>query len=139
MQSHSDELQAAACATHMPVTQGMLYFKHDALEPRPCMGTQARVGCCAPDAAPLLDVRDAWDALVAHRAGKPWSAALRGLPRAQRDDEPWEAAGVAQTRRRRTEVALSTISERVLGRPMNKAMQCALSLTMLLFHCWTSE
>lgn len=88
------------------------------------------MGCCAPDAAPLLDVRDAWDALVAHRAGKPWSAALQGLPRAQRDDEPWE--GAAQTRRRRTEVALSTLSERVLGRPMNKAMQCALKLAVSL-------
>ena len=98
--------------------------------PRPFQGMQARVGCSAPDAAPLLDVRDAWDALVAHRAGKPWGAALQGLSRAQQDDEPWEAAGVAQTRRRRTEVALSTISERVLGRPMNKAMQCALSFAV---------
>ena len=93
------------------------------------------MGCCAADAAPLLDVRDAWDALVAQRAGKPWSAALHGPPRAQRDDEAWESAGVAQTRRRRTEVALSTISERVLGRPMNKAMQCALSFAVLLFLC----
>lgn len=109
-------------------------LEHNVLTPRPFPGTQARVGCCAADAAPLLDVRDAWDALVAHRAGKPWSAALQVLPRAQRDDEVWESAGVAQTRRRRTEIALSTISERVLGRPMNKAMQCALDCVAELKH-----
>ncbi|KAK9833570.1 hypothetical protein WJX81_006966 [Elliptochloris bilobata] len=33
------------------------------------------------------------------------------------------AAPLLDTRRRRTEIALSTISERVLGRPLNKAMQ----------------
>lgn len=66
--------------------------------------------------APVLDVRDAWEALRAQRAGSP--------------------AG-AQPRQRRAEVALSTISEGVLGRPLNKAMQCVpyLTLSTLPYPC----
>ena len=101
------------------------------MQPEPILGMQARMGCCAADAAPLLDVRDAWDTLVARRAGNPRGVAPQGLPRAHQDSETWESAGAAQTRRRRTEIALSTLSERVLGRPLNKAMQCAPSSALL--------
>ncbi len=86
------------------------------------------MGCATGGAAPVLDVRDAWEAALARGAGADAGSGA-GAPaageRAAADGPALGQAAAGQPRRRRNEVSLSTICERVLGRPLNKAMQCA--------------